>query len=295
MKRTAPLVHDYLRPHKQFPSVWCPGCGIGIVLGCILRAVKSVGWRKEEVAMVSGIGCSGRMPVYTDFNTVHTTHGRALAFATGLKLAQPKLNVIVVMGDGDSMAIGGNHFIHTCRRNVNLTAIVINNLIYGMTGGQCSPTTPTNNIATTATFGNIDQPFDISYMATTAGASFVGRSTVYHVRELEKIITEAFQKRGFAMVEALSNCHTYYGRLNRIGYAPDVLKWFRDNTASVLTPEEKRKGKITRGVLTDRDTIGFIEFYEKLRKKAVKQKQKILERRAARSRRREHRQDRLVR
>src|SRR5512137_1057999 len=149
------LAYSYLRHTKRFPNVWCSGCGIGIVMGSLIRAVDSLGLGKDDVAVVSGIGCTGRMPVYMDFNTMHTTHGRALAFATGLKLAQPRLNVIVVMGDGDALAIGGNHFIHAARRNINLTAIVVNNSIYGMTGGQSSPTTPLNAISSTAVYGHI--------------------------------------------------------------------------------------------------------------------------------------------
>ena len=150
--------YSYLRQTKKFPNVWCSGCGIGIVMGALIRAVDRMGLAKDDVAVVSGIGCTGRMPVYLDFNTMHTTHGRALAFATGLKLAQPKLKVIVVMGDGDALAIGGNHFIHAARRNIDLTAIVVNNSIYGMTGGQYSPTTPLDSRATTAPYGNIEPP-----------------------------------------------------------------------------------------------------------------------------------------
>jgi len=273
MERTAPLIHDMLRPNKKFPSVWCPGCGNGIVLGCLLRAIRAQGLNPDKVALVSGIGCSGRMPVYADFNTLHTTHGRALAFATGLKLARPDLHVIVIMGDGDSLAIGGNHFIHTCRRNLSITAIVINNKIYGMTGGQCSPTTPVDSIATTSTYGNIDQPFDISHLAAVAGAAFVGRSTVYHVRELENIIHQGLNKKGFALIEAVSNCHTYYGRMNRMGQAPDMLRWMKDNTAPVLMDPEKRKDKLTRGVFVDKETIGFLQHYEQLVEKAIKNKE----------------------
>jgi 2-oxoglutarate/2-oxoacid ferredoxin oxidoreductase subunit beta len=282
MLRTAPLVHDYLRANKQFPSVWCSGCGNGIVLGAILRAVQRLGLNKDDVAMVSGIGCSSRMPVYADFNTLHTTHGRALTFATGLKLANPRLHVIVIMGDGDSMAIGGNHFIHTCRRNIDLTTIVVNNRIYGMTGGQCSPTTPTDNFATTATFGNIDQPFDVSFLAQAAGAAFVGRSTVFHAKELENIVYKALQSKGFGVVEALSNCHTYYGRMNKIGMNTDMLKWFKDNTSPVSVPEDKREGKITRGIFANRDVPGFARLYQDLKDKAQGDKQKVIELREVR-------------
>src|SRR5512137_3015274 len=174
------LTHKYLRHDKKFPHIWCPGCGNGIVLGALIRAIDRSGLKKVDLVLVSGIGCSGRMTVYADFNTLHTTHGRALTFATGIKLANPQLHVIVIMGDGDATAIGGNHFIHAARRNLNLTAIVVNNNIYGMTGGQYSPTTPYGATATTALYGNIEQAFSIAELAAMAGASMVARGTVYH-------------------------------------------------------------------------------------------------------------------
>src|SRR5512136_1828223 len=203
--------YSYLRQTKKFPNVWCSGCGIGVVMGALIRAVDRLGLQKDDVAVVSGIGCTGRMPVYLDFNTMHTTHGRALAFATGLKLAQPRLKVIVVMGDGDAVAIGGNHFIHAARRNMGLTSIVVNNSIYGMTGGQSSPTTPLHAFSATAPFGHIEQPFPVCELAMASGAAFVARGTVYHVTELDKIVERALAKRGFAMVEVMSYCHTTFG------------------------------------------------------------------------------------
>ena len=172
---------QWLRIRKKFPHLWCAGCGIGIVMGSILRSVQKMELEQDDVAVISGIGCTGRMPVYMDFNTMHTTHGRALAFATGLKMARPEMKIIVVMGDGDALAIGGNHFIHAARRNIDLAAIVVNNNIYGMTGGQSSPTTPLDSRSTTAPYGHIEQPFPICELSMAAGASFVARSTVYHV------------------------------------------------------------------------------------------------------------------
>ena len=166
------LRHRYLRHHKKFPHVWCPGCGNGIVLGALLRTVARLRLEKDDIVFASGIGCSGRMSTYVDFNTLHTTHGRALTFATGIKLAKPDLKVIAVMGDGDATAIGGNHFIHAARRNIDLTAIIINNQIYGMTGGQASPTTPYGARSTTSAFSNIEHAFSIAELAVAAGRDF---------------------------------------------------------------------------------------------------------------------------
>ncbi len=257
-------IYPYLRSHKKFPHVWCPGCGIGIVLGTLVRSIDTLGLQKDNIALVSGIGCTGRMPVYVDFNTLHTTHGRALAFATGLKIARPEMNVIVVMGDGDALAIGGNHFIHAARRNIGITTIIVNNLIYGMTGGQSSPTTPTGSIATTAAYGNIEQPFDISRMAEAAGAAFVARSTVVHVFELEKLMERALGKKGFAVLEVISNCHVGYGRQNTMPSAVEMLNWMRHNSVSLSTPPDKIEGKITRGVMVDKDVPEYTDLYQQV-------------------------------
>ena len=267
-------VHErYLRHSKKFPNVWCAGCGIGIVLGAIIRAVDALQLDKNDVAMISGIGCTGRMPVYVDFNTMHTTHGRALAFATGLKMVRPDMKIIVVMGDGDALAIGGNHFIHAARRNIGLTAIVVNNATYGMTGGQYSPTTPLGARAATAPYGHIEHPFPIAELAVTAGASYVARSTVYHVIELEKFIAQAIQKDGFALVEAVSYCHTTLGRINRWGRAPDMMRRLKEQSVTVRQAEKMSandlKGKIVRGVLTDRqDMIEYTKLYDQIIKRA---------------------------
>jgi 2-oxoglutarate/2-oxoacid ferredoxin oxidoreductase subunit beta len=262
------LVYDYLRHNKRFPNVWCAGCGIGIVMGAIIRSVDGLSLDKDSIAMVSGIGCSGRMPVYLDFNTMHTTHGRALAFATGLKMARPDMHVIVVMGDGDALAIGGNHFIHAARRNIDLTAIVINNSTYGMTGGQYSPTTPAASLATTAPYGNIEQPAPISELAQVAGASYVARSTVYHANELEKYITTGLQKRGFALIEAVSYCHTTFGRLNKRGTAVDMMRALKENSITLKAAEklgeEERANKIVRGEFVNRDIPEYTELYEQI-------------------------------
>ncbi len=266
-------VHErYLRHHKKFPNVWCAGCGIGIVLGAIIRAVDALQIDKNDVAVISGIGCTGRMPVYADFNTMHTTHGRALAFATGLKMARPEMRVIAVMGDGDALAIGGNHFIHAARRNIGITSIVVNNFIYGMTGGQYSPTTPIGAQAATAPYGHIEQPFPITDLSIAAGAAFVARSTVYHVRELEKYIVQALGKDGFSVVEAVSYCHTTLGRINRWGKAPEMMARLKEQSvtqkkAETLSEEQKRN-LIVRGVFIDRDIPEYTRLYDRVIERA---------------------------
>lgn len=272
MERGTQLIHEYLRHDKKFPHVWCPGCGNGIVLGSLIRAIHGSGYEKDEIVLVSGIGCSGRLPVYVDFNTLHTTHGRALTFATGVKLANPKLQVIVIMGDGDATAIGGNHFIHAARRNLNLTAIIVNNNIYGMTGGQYSPTTPYGARAATALFGNIEHAFSIAELAVTAGASLVARGTVYHARQLDDLIGLAMKKRGFGVVEVISHCPTQYGRKNRLGGPVEMLRWQKESAVLVEKAaemsEEELKDKVTIGVLVDRDLPIYIREYRKIREAA---------------------------
>ena len=192
--------------------------------------------------MVSGIGCAGRIPVYVDCNTLHTTHGRALTFATGIKLAKPHLKVMVFMGDGDALAIGGNHYIHSARRNIDLTAVVINNNIYGMTGGQVSPTTPLRMKATTAIYGSLEQPFDACELAKGAGATYVARSTVYHVKHAEKMIRMGLEHKGFSVIEIISNCHTSYGRMNKLGDHIAMIKHMRDNSVMLGPQTDRGKG-----------------------------------------------------
>jgi 2-oxoglutarate/2-oxoacid ferredoxin oxidoreductase subunit beta len=270
----------YLRQTKKFPNVWCSGCGIGIVMSALIRAIDRIGLSQDDVALVSGIGCSGRLPVYLDFNTMHTTHGRALAFATGLKMAKPNLKVIVIMGDGDALAIGGNHFIHAARRNIGLTAIVINNSIYGMTGGQYSPTTPMDSRASTAPYGNIEQPFPICDLAIAAGASFVARSTVYHAVELDRFLEKGILKEGFSLVEAVSYCHTTFGRLNKLGSAVDMMRWLKENSLSKTAAEKSMSDdtnqKIVRGVFCDVEKPEFTALYEQLIERAGYTKGAIL-------------------
>jgi 2-oxoglutarate ferredoxin oxidoreductase subunit beta len=239
-------------------------------MGALIRAIDHLGLDNDNVALVAGIGCTARMPIYLDFNTLHTTHGRALAFATGLKIARPDMKVIAIMGDGDALAIGGNHFIHAARRNIGITAIVVNNAIYGMTGGQYSPTTPLNGRATTAPYGNIENPFPICDLAVAAGASYVARSTVYHALELDKFISEAIAKDGFSVVEAVSYCHTTFGRLNKLGTAADMLRALKDTSISQTSyknlsqEEQENNTKIVRGNFINIDRPQYTASYSNL-------------------------------
>jgi 2-oxoglutarate ferredoxin oxidoreductase subunit beta len=276
LERAEIVRKEYLRHDKKFPHVWCPGCGNGIVMGALLRAIHGLELSKDEVVLASGIGCSGRMPTYADFNTIHTTHGRALTFSTGIKLAKPELTVLTVMGDGDSTAIGGNHFIHAARRNLNLTAIIINNSTYGMTGGQYSPTTPFGSVSATSVYGHVEHAFSIAELAATAGASFVARSTVYHATHIEEMLKLAIKKRGFSVVEIISNCHVQYGKKNKLGGAVQMINSYKDRAVKVekatKMSQEDLEGKITIGVLADVEKPVSTEVYRQVvddaRKKA---------------------------
>lgn len=262
-------VKDYLR-ERFFPHLWCPGCGHGTVLNSLLRAIETLGMSKNEIVMVSGIGCSSRISGYVDFHTLHTIHGRALAFATGVKLSRPELNLIVPMGDGDALAIGGNHFIHAARRNIDITAIVMNNRIYGMTGGQYSPLSGYGTMATTAPYRNIDQDFDIVELATAAGATFVARSTSYHVQQLTKILRQAILHEGFSVVEVLSQCPTYFGRKNKLGGAVDMLNIFKDRTTPIGSKAKKENPElIERGVFVEKELPEYCSEYENIIKTAM--------------------------
>ena len=248
------VIEKYIRK-EMFPHIWCPGCGNGIVLGALIRAIHSLGWEKDEIAMVSGIGCSSRITGYVDFNTMNTTHGRALPFATGIKMSNPKLKVIAVMGDGDCAAIGGNHFIHAARRNIDITAIIINNMIYGMTGGQYSPMTPTGKFGSTAPYGNIDQNFDISALAASAGASYVARSSIYNPNQGIRFIKNALSKKGFSVVEIISDCPISYGRMNKLRTPVKMMEWIKSISVPKKTWEklsvEEKKDKIPMGEFLD--------------------------------------------
>lgn len=257
----------YLRTQKM-PHIWCPGCGHGIVTQAIIRAIDELGLNTEKIAIVSGIGCSSRAPGYLNFDTLHTTHGRAIAFATGIKMARPELKVIVITGDGDAAAIGGNHLIHAARRNIGLTVVCFDNNIYGMTSGQYSPLTPVGSFASTAPYGMLERPFDLCELVVGAGGTFAARSTTYHARHLVNVIKEALTHNGFSFVDALSQCPTYYGRRNKLRTPLDMMNWFRDHAVPVSTwekmPPEEREGKFPIGVIKKVDAPEFSEVYSGL-------------------------------
>ncbi|MBW6517458.1 MAG: hypothetical protein K0A89_03010 [ANME-2 cluster archaeon] len=272
MMHTTEAIYKYLRPDKKFPHVWCPGCGIGIVMGALVRAIEKTDLTKDEIVLVSGIGCSGRMSTYLDFNTLHTTHGRALTFATGIKLANPKLRVITVMGDGDATAIGGNHLIHACRRNIDITSIIINNNIYGMTGGQYSPTTPMARKASTAQYGSIENPFDICKLVEACGASFIARGTTFHAKMLDAMMLRALNHKGFSVVEAMAQCPVQYGRRNKLGTPMEMMQWFKDNSVSYPAfnkiPPDEVGDQFPVGVLVNREDTEYTDRYREIVKKA---------------------------
>ena len=266
-------IKEYIR-ERFFPHMWCPGCGHGIVLNGMLRAIEELGISKNEIVMVSGIGCSSRISGYVDFHTLHTIHGRALAFASGVKMSRPELNLIVPMGDGDALSIGGNHFIHAARRNIAITAIVMNNRIYGMTGGQYSPLSGYGTFATTAPFSNIDHDFDVVELSKAAGATFVARTTAYHVQEMTSIIKKAILHDGFSVVEVMSQCPTYFGRKNRIGGAVDMLEHMKNNTTPIGSKaKQENPALIERGIFVEIDRPEYCSEYAKIIERAQKRKE----------------------
>ncbi len=262
------LIDKYFRPGR-LPHIWCPGCGNGVVTGAIVKAIDKLALEKDSVAVISGIGCSSRASGYLDFNTVHSAHGRALPVATGVKLADPSLNVIVVTGDGDATAIGGNHLIHAARRNIDMTVVLYNNSIYGMTGGQYSPMTPYGSKATTAPYATIEHDFDITELAKAAGATFVARATTFHTQILIDLIAKGIQHKGFSIIEAVSACPISFGRQNKLGGPADMMKWQRDH--AVMLPawnkmtDEQRQGKFPIGLLYEvTDRKEYTEAYDEL-------------------------------
>lgn len=256
---------DALLREDRIPHIWCPGCGLGTSLTCFLSALTQTDLDLDKVCVVSGIGCSGRVAGYVRLDSFHTTHGRAIPFATGLKLANPELKVIVFSGDGDLIAIGGNHFIHAARRNLDITVICVNNLNYGMTGGQVAPTTPVVARTSTSPYGNYEPPFNLPHLAAASGAVFVARWTTLQVRQLERSLIAALNKRGFSFVEIISPCPTLYGRSNRLGSGLDMMRYFREKSVvrHGCDPREADiyfGGPIIVGNFLDLDRPSYLEF-----------------------------------
>lgn len=260
----------YLRLEKM-PTLWCWGCGDGVILKAFIRAIEKMGVSQDDVCVVSGIGCSGRFSSYVDFNTVHTTHGRTVAYATGIKLARPDKMVVCVAGDGDALAIGGNHTIHGCRRNIDITMIIINNFIYGLTNSQTSPTTPKGMWTVSQKAGNIDPTFDTCELAIAAGASFVARESMLDPKKLEKMLIKAMEHKGFSMAEVLSNCHINLGRKNKMVSAMENLEWIDSITVpkrkyDAMTPEEQLN-KLPTGILKqDLEADEYCDMYAEIQK-----------------------------
>jgi 2-oxoglutarate ferredoxin oxidoreductase subunit beta len=268
----------YLRVDR-IPHIWCAGCGIGPATGCFVRAIDRAGLNPDKVSVVSGIGCSGRVAGYIKLDSFHTTHGRALPFATGLKLANPELTVVVFSGDGDIVAIGGNHLIHSARRNIDMTVICINNFNYGMTGGQMGPTTPLNARSTTSPYGNYEYPFNLPYLVAASGASYVARWTVLHLRELEQSIAEALVKPGFSFIEVLSPCPTVYGRLNKQPSGLDEMRSYQEKSvirdgADPRDVDLLMEGPIVLGKFIDIERPTLWDCYRQVLERAGKHKKK---------------------
>ncbi len=262
-------INDYLRL-EMMPHFLCPGCGHGIAMRALLWAVHELGIDKNNLAIVSGIGCSGRMGAYVDANTFHVTHGRPLAFATGLALARPDLEVVVITGDGDALAIGGNHLIHACRRNLRMTCLLLNNEVYGMTGGQVSPTTSENRLTTTTPGGNLEPVFDACKLAEAAGAGLVGREVTLQTPTLKDLIKEGLAYPGFAFIEVISDCTEIYGRKNDLGNSPEMIlsqkKSMRPDSYGTIVDEPFRPNSLPTGVLARNDRPEYGETYRNFAK-----------------------------
>lgn len=255
-------VDKFLRMERM-PSIWCPGCGIGTTVNCFTRALAESGKDLKKVSIVSGIGCTGRVAGYLKLDSFHTTHGRAIPFATGLKLANPELDVIVYSGDGDLSAIGGNHLIHAARRNADLLVVCVNNFTYGMTGGQVTPTTPQTAIAATTPYGAYEAPFNLPFLVDCSGATYVARWTAFHVRHLAKSMKEALGKKGFRFIEILAPCPTLYLRRNKLGDGLDEMRHFKEqgviqNGADTRTVGIEYRKPFVLGKFVDRErpTLG---------------------------------------
>ena len=251
------LINKYFRPGR-LPHIWCPGCGNGIITGAIVKAIDKQGLSKDDVAVISGIGCSSRASGYLDFNTANTLHGRALPIATGVKMGNPNLNVIVCSGDGDCTAIGGNHLIHAARRNIDLTLVVYNNSIYGMTGGQYSPMTPIGSKATTAPYNTIEPSFILLALAQAAGATFVARGTTFHVPQLVDAIAKGIAHKGFSIIEVVSACPISFGRQNKMGGPADMMAWQRDHGVLKAVWDRMDEDKKAEAIAAGKFPIGIL-------------------------------------
>lgn len=264
----------YLR-EGALPHIWCAGCGNGVVLGALVRAFAELRCKPADIVTVTGIGCWGKADDYLATNSLHGTHGRALTFATGIKAVNPRLHVVVLMGDGDSATIGGNHLIHAARRNMDLTAIVVNNYNYAMTGGQFSATTPAGKITKTTPLGNPERAFDLCELVTTAGANFVARDTIRPGRGLSKLIIKGIQNRGFSFIEVMSPCTTLFGPYNGMRKPLDMLAWLQEKGVSTKTyktlPNARQEDYYTTGILTERQYPDFSTRYEAMRDMEKKQ------------------------
>ncbi len=256
-------VEPFLRT-ERIPHIWCPGCGIGTTVNSFARALLDSKLDLDRVAVVSGIGCSGRVAGYMRLDSFHTTHGRAIPFATGLKLANPSLTVVVYSGDGDLSAIGGNHLIHAARRNIDIKVICVNNFIYAMTGGQSGPTTPLTATTSTSPYGAFEPSFNLPQLADAAGAVYVARWTTFHVRQLARSMTEVLKKKGFCFIEVLSPCPTLYERRNKLGEGLDTMKYYKEKSKirnGVATSDVAlgTRGEITVGKFVDRERPDYAE------------------------------------
>ncbi len=260
-------VNKYLRMERM-PSIWCPGCGIGTTVNCFTRALDASGFDLDKVAIVSGIGCTGRVAGYLKLDSFHTTHGRAIPFATGLQLANPDLKVVVYSGDGDLTAIGGNHLIHAARRNADMLVVCVNNFTYGMTGGQVTPTTFRPAIASTTPYGAFEETFNLPMLLDSCGAVYVARWTAYHVRQIAKSMNEALHKKGFRFIEILAPCPTLYLRRNKLGEGLEEMKFYKEksvikNGADTRTVALDYRKEITVGKFVDRERVTLQDAMEK--------------------------------
>lgn len=258
---------DYMLFDK-LPHTWCAGCGDGIVLQSIAAVFAEMELDKHDICLVSGIGCFGRVDDYLDINCMHVTHGRALAAATGIALANPDLHVLVTMGDGDGTTIGGNHLIHCARRNINLTAIIANNYNYGQTGGQYSATTPVNSVTSTSPYGHVEQNFDICKLAEAAGAGYVARATAYNPIQMCKLIRGGIEHKGFSLIETMVACPTHYGRYNKQGEASRMMQLMNEQSISVekakSMTEKEREGRLITGLLVNKDRDDYYTKYKRI-------------------------------